>query len=99
VSGEKNQKNNINQSHFTWSGFLLWGEKMKKKFILEFDEEPALVFIQHKTGSIVGDAELYQDGIKVKGWRDLSIRASVDDFTTHEVEYITGQTNTERREG
>lgn len=65
---------------------------MKKKFILEFDEEPALVFIQHKSGSISGDAHLYQDGQEVKGWRNVVIRCGIDEITTHEVEYVTGAT-------
>lgn len=65
---------------------------MKKKFILEFDEEPALVFIQHKSGSITGDAQLFQDGREVKGWRSVVIRCGSDEITTHEVEYVTGAT-------
>jgi hypothetical protein len=65
---------------------------MKNKFVLEFDEEPALVFVQKKTSAGIRDAELYQDGEAVRGWRELTIRAAIHDITTHEVEYITGQT-------
>jgi hypothetical protein len=67
-------------------------EMIKKKFVLEFDEEPALVFVQRKFGTAVGDAEFYQDGKKVNGWRTLSIDAGIDDLTTHQVEFITGAT-------
>lgn len=65
--------------------------KHKQKFILEFDEEPALVFVQHKTGDI-REAELYQDGKKVKGWRSVRIKGAIDEFTSHEIEYLTGLT-------
>jgi hypothetical protein len=66
-------------------------EKMKKKFILEFDEEPALVFVQHKVGDI-RNSDLYEDGKEVKGWRTIVIRGGLDEPTTHEIEFITGAT-------
>lgn len=65
---------------------------MKRKFTLEFDEAPPLVFVQNRLGN---DFELYQDGKKVNGIRSLSINAGYDDFTTHEVEYMTGKTKEE----
>jgi hypothetical protein len=64
---------------------------MKKKFILEFDEEPALVFVQRKSGDI-RNAELYQDGEEVKGCRTVRIDAGLDNLTTHEIEYLSGST-------
>jgi hypothetical protein len=66
---------------------------LKRKFTLEFDEAPALVFVQHRVGTIMnGNAALYVDGRKVEGVRELSITASVGDVTSHEIEFITGMT-------
>jgi hypothetical protein len=67
---------------------------MAKKFVLEFDEEPALVFVQHKTGDIQ-NAEFYQDGKEVKGVVALRIEAEIDHFTTHSIGYMTGATKSE----
>lgn len=61
----------------------------KKKFILEFDEPPALVFVQRNEKAV---CELYQDGEKVNGIRSLRIYTAFDEPTTHEVEYLTGMT-------
>lgn len=61
----------------------------KKKFVLEFDEAPALVFVQEKVGSQCG---IYQDGKEVKGVRNVRIYAAYDEATTHEIEYLTGAT-------
>jgi len=65
---------------------------MKRKFTLEFDEAPPLVFVQNRVGN---DFVLYQDGKEVRGIRSLLIRAGYDDATTHEVEYLTGKTKEE----
>ena len=62
---------------------------IKKKFIIELDEAPALLLIQKKTG---WNAEIYQDGEKLKGVRSATIRAAVGEATTHEIEFITGLT-------
>lgn len=64
---------------------------MRKKFVLEFDEEPALVFVEPKFGRD-SHTQLYQDGELVHGWRKVTIQSSVDDATSHEVEYLTGCT-------
>ena len=61
----------------------------KKKFILEFDEPPALIFIQEKAGP---KCEVYQDGERVEGIRSVKIIAAYDEPTTHEIEYLTGMT-------
>jgi uncharacterized protein (DUF169 family) len=67
--------------------------RMKRKFVLELDEAPALVFVQNRAGLCSFDnAVLYVDGEKVHGIRSLRIDASVDDITTHEIEYLTGMT-------
>jgi hypothetical protein len=65
---------------------------MTRKFVLEFDEAPPLVFVQNKVGS---DFTLYQDGKNVRGIRSLKIYAGYDEATTHEVEYLTGKTKEE----
>jgi hypothetical protein len=63
--------------------------EVKKKFILELDEEPALVFVQK---GLKCGFTLYQDGKEVKGIRNLKIYAGYDSITTHEIEYVTGAT-------
>lgn len=63
---------------------------MKKKFILEFDEAPALVFVQK---NLQGGIEIYQDGEPVQGMRSIEIRAGVENVTTHRIEYVTGATS------
>ena len=60
-----------------------------RKFILEFDEPPALVFVQHSVGD---NCEIYQDGQKLKGVRTITIRAEAGEATTHEIEFVTGAT-------
>lgn len=62
---------------------------MNGKFTLEFDKPPALLFVQERVGN---QFTLYEDGRKVTGIRALEILASVDDVTTHTVEFITGGT-------
>ena len=64
---------------------------MKKKFILEFDEEPALVFVEHESGGR-RTTQIYQDGKEVRGWRSARISSAIDYPTTHEIEYLTGYT-------
>lgn len=55
-----------------------------------------LVFIQNEAGN---DFMVIQDGEVVKGLRSITINADIDDFTTHEIEYLTGYTQrTEHKE-
>lgn len=63
---------------------------MKHKFILEFDDAPALVFVQRNAR---GSIEIYQDGKKLNGVRSIEIDAEVGEPTSHRVEYITGCTS------
>lgn len=66
---------------------------MKRKFTLEFDEVPALVFVQRRAGTVLGgNADIYVDGIIPDGVRRITIHAGIDDITTHEIEYLTGRT-------
>ncbi|MEI2356094.1 hypothetical protein [Mesobacillus zeae] len=59
---------------------------MEKKFVLEFDEAPALVFVSHDGRR---NEEMYVRGEKEFAWRSVTIRSSLDEFTTHEVEYLS----------
>jgi hypothetical protein len=59
----------------------------KKKFILELDEVPALVFVSKE--GIGRHDELYVKGEKVSGTKSVRIVSDLEEFTTHEVEYIT----------
>ncbi|MCM3492856.1 hypothetical protein M4D52_05300 [Paenibacillus lactis] len=63
--------------------------KKKEKFTLEFDESPALVFVQERGSNKI---KVYQDGIELHGVRAVDINAHVDDVTTHTIEFITGYT-------
>ena len=60
---------------------------MKKKLILEFETIPKLVFVSEDGLK----AELYIDGEKVKGARDVTIKAGVGEIVTHKVEYVTSK--------
>ena len=62
---------------------------IKRKFIIELDETPALVFIQEQ-GKV--HPVLYQDGVKVNGIRSIEISAGGEEATTHRIEYATGAT-------
>lgn len=62
---------------------------MEKKFALEFEEEPVLVFVQHRLGDTF---ELYQDGEPVRGIREVNISAGYRIATEHEIKYLTGAT-------
>lgn len=65
-------------------------------FTLNFDEPPALVFVQERTGTAMGKKiKVYQDGKEVHGVRAIDINASIDDVTTHTIEYATGCTKVE----
>lgn len=63
---------------------------MKKKFTLEFDKEPSLVFVHY--GNKPNDFDVYQDGKLVKGIRNIDINADYESYTTHRIEYLTGFT-------
>ncbi|QGJ65963.1 hypothetical protein BvL003_14670 [Bacillus velezensis] len=52
-----------------------------------------LVFIQRK----IGDAfDVYQDGKKLRGVRHIRIDAADGEFTTHDIEFVSGATEEER---
>ncbi|WP_434786875.1 hypothetical protein [Bacillus velezensis] len=52
-----------------------------------------LVFIQRK----IGDAfDVYQDGKKLRGIRHIRIVAAEGEFTTHDIEFVSGATEEER---
>ncbi|MGX6582874.1 hypothetical protein ACWMNW_15700 [Bacillus velezensis] len=53
-----------------------------------------LVFIQRK----IGDAfDVYQDGKKLRGIRHIRIDAAAGEFTTHDIEFVSGATEEERQ--
>ncbi|HHY28444.1 MAG TPA: hypothetical protein GX523_17220 [Desulfitobacterium dehalogenans] len=62
---------------------------LKKKFILEFDEEPSLLFVQEKGKR---HPTVYQDGEMVQGIRSIDISSSIDNITIHRIEFATGAT-------
>ena len=68
---------------------VMENSKSKGEFTLGFDEPPALVFVQEKAGT---RCEVYQDGVRLKGVRNVKISSGYDEPTTHEIEYLTGVT-------
>ncbi|MGE9877941.1 hypothetical protein [Bacillus velezensis] len=55
--------------------------------------EAPLVFVQRK----IGDAfDIYQDGKRLRGVRHIRIDAAAGEFTTHEIEFVSGATEEER---
>ncbi|WP_193063446.1 hypothetical protein [Oceanobacillus oncorhynchi] len=54
-------------------------------------KDKALVFVQKDAGN---GFEVYQDGKKIEGIREININADIDLGypTTHEIEYLTGHT-------
>lgn len=57
---------------------------MKKKFILEFDEIPSLLFVSHDGRS----EDIYENGVQVKHWRNAVIRSGIEQVTEYEIEKI-----------
>lgn len=56
---------------------------------LKFDKTPAFIFIQHEAGTL-NKAEIYHNGKKLRGFTKLKIEGNIEDFTTHEIEFVTG---------
>ncbi|TYS25171.1 hypothetical protein FZC71_01085 [Bacillus subtilis] len=52
-----------------------------------------LVFVQRKIGDVF---DVYQDGKRLRGIKRIRIDAAMEEFTTHEIEYISGSTEEER---
>jgi hypothetical protein len=58
----------------------------KKKFVLEFDEAPAFVFVSEDGQN---KEKIYKNGEEVEHWRSLKVFSDLDEFTTHEIDYVT----------
>lgn len=52
-----------------------------------------LVFVQRKIGDVF---DVYQDGKRLRGIKRIRIDAAMEDFTTHEIEFVSGATEEER---
>jgi hypothetical protein len=65
------------------------------KFVIEYDNAPALVFVQKDFAGVV---EVYQDGVRLGGVYSIEIKAEVKKATTHKIEYLTGLTRYKERE-
>jgi hypothetical protein len=59
---------------------------MKKKFILEFDEAPAFVFVSENGQN---NEKIYKNGEEVEHWQALRVNSELNEFTTHEIDYVT----------
>lgn len=56
---------------------------MKKKYALEFEHKPVLVFIHEKEGE---PFKVFKDGEEVLGVRSVRIISDFDDRTTYVIE-------------
>ncbi|HDR7526741.1 MULTISPECIES: hypothetical protein [unclassified Bacillus cereus group] len=59
-------------------------EESKKKFILEFDEPPALVFVSHDGNNDV----LYINGERVQNWTAVKIDSAIDKYTEYDLSLL-----------
>jgi hypothetical protein len=59
---------------------------VKKKFVLEFDEAPAFVYVCHELGKV--QEEIYLDGEKFKRWRSLELKTNMDDAPSYTINFI-----------
>ncbi|WP_346817188.1 hypothetical protein [Bacillus paramobilis] len=60
------------------------GEESEKKFILEFDEPPALVFVSHDGNNDV----LYINGKGVQNWTAVKIDSAIDKYTEFDLSLL-----------
>ena len=61
------------------------GDGSKKKFILEFDEPPALVFVSHDSTR----EEVYMNGNRVSNWTAIKIDSALDKYTEYDVSLVS----------
>ncbi|EEM68493.1 MULTISPECIES: hypothetical protein [Bacillus cereus group] len=59
-------------------------EESKKKFILEFDEPPALVFVSRDGNNDV----LYINGERVQNWTAVKIDSAIDKYTEYDLSLL-----------
>ncbi|PFS53463.1 hypothetical protein COK41_28760 [Bacillus cereus] len=59
-------------------------EESKKKFVLEFDEPPALVFVSHDGNNDV----LYINGKGVQNWTAVKIDSAIDKYTEFDLSLL-----------
>ncbi|MDR4942916.1 hypothetical protein RGU39_20330 [Bacillus wiedmannii] len=64
--------------------FEILKEEPKKKFVLEFDEPPALVFISHDGN----DDEIYENGKGVHNWTAVKIDSAIDKYTEFDLSLL-----------
>lgn len=56
------------------------GDESKKKFTLEFDEPPALIFVARDHQPC---GEVFINGEKMHGITEINIKASTEEFTNY----------------
>ncbi|MBO1583160.1 hypothetical protein J4P91_27035 [Bacillus sp. XF8] len=60
-------------------------EEPKKKFVLEFDEPPALVFVSHDSKN----EEVYMHGKRIRDWTAIKIDSAIDKFTEYDLSMVS----------
>ena len=57
----------------------------KEKFMLEYDEPPALVFVSHDSRN----EEVYMHGRRIRDWTSLKIDSAIDKITEYDLGLIS----------
>ncbi|MGN4599641.1 hypothetical protein ACTFRN_26690 [Bacillus cereus group sp. MYBK245-2] len=60
-------------------------EESKKKYVLEFDEPPALIFVSHDSRR----EEVYMHGERVKDWTAIKIDSAIDKITEYDLSLVS----------
>ena len=59
--------------------------EVKKKFILEFDEPPAFIYVSEEPRK----EHIYLNGNKVKGWTSLEVNTNMEEVPVYKIEGYT----------
>ncbi len=66
-------------------GMPLKASEPKEKFMLEYDEPPALVFVSHDSRN----EEVYMHGRRIRDWTSLKIDSAIDKITEYDLGLIS----------
>jgi hypothetical protein len=58
---------------------------MKKKFVLEFDEEPTFLYVSQGGGK---REKIYLHGQKVNNWRSLKLTTDMENPVEYDISYV-----------
>lgn len=75
------------------SGRSFKQSKSNDKFVLEFDEPPALVFVSHDSRN----EEVYMNGQRIRDWTALKIDSAIDKYTEYDLSLVSIKSKEERK--